>query len=86
MVITSLVVEADKGKASSRVAKVVEGVVTAGNGVFKRERNSVKMTVRNAHPPNEFFDVGHMLLVRFGCKNNGRIPRTIAWADPTIMQ
>ena len=59
-------VEADKPKLTMGVAEIIQGIVTAGNWVFKRQGNRVELAVTDAHSPNEVVDVGDRLLVRLG--------------------
>ena len=53
------------------VAEIIGGIVAAGNWVFKRQGNGVRLAVTDAHAPNEVVDVGDRFLVGFRGKDYG---------------
>jgi hypothetical protein len=66
LVISRFIVQTDEKEPSSRVAEIINGVVSAGNGL-ERNGNLVETTVADSHSPNEVQNVQDMLLMRFGC-------------------
>jgi hypothetical protein len=86
LVVACFVIKTDEREVTGRVTKVVNGIVTAGNWVFKWKSDSVNMAIRYTHSPNEVFNFSDVLLVWFGSQHNGRSPRAIKWTDPSIMQ
>jgi hypothetical protein len=83
-VITGLVVEGNKIKTAGRVAEVVNSIVATRDRILKRESDLVETAIGNAQAPNELEDIGDVLLVRFGSKDDGRAPRPKASPDPTV--
>ena len=50
--------------------KVIDSFVTTGNGKVVHQCNGVKAAVGNAKPPDKVRNVGDVLLVRFGSKDD----------------
>jgi hypothetical protein len=84
LVVASLVVEGYKIETTSRVAEVVDSIVTTRDRIFERKGDLVQETVRNAHAPNKIEDVEDMLLMRLGGEDDGGAPRPITFADPSV--
>jgi hypothetical protein len=84
LVVASLVVEGYKIETTSRVAEVVDGIVTTRDRIFERKGDLVQATVRNAHTPNKIEDVEDMLLMRLGGEDNRGAPRPITFADLSV--
>ena len=45
-------------------------VVASRNGILEWFRDAVQFSIRNAHAPNEVFDIEDVFLVRFGGQND----------------
>jgi hypothetical protein len=63
-------IQTDEPEAANAIPKVVDGIVTARDGVGKWQSHAVKFAVRNAHAPDEVVDVIDVFLVGLGCKDN----------------
>jgi hypothetical protein len=79
LMIACFVVQGNRKEAASSVAKVVDGVVTTQDRIFKRKGDLVKSVVRYTHMPNKF-------LMGFGGKDNSRSPRAQARANPFVVK
>jgi hypothetical protein len=86
LVVASLVVEGYKIETTSRVAEVVDSIVTTRDRIFERKGDLVQATVRNAHTPNKIEDVEDMLLMRLGGEDDRGAPRPITFTDPSVAE
>ena len=88
LVITGFGVEADEVKAAAgSVAKVVEGIVAAGNRVEVRFGDGVELAVVDAEAPDEVLDGVDVFLVGLGCKEGFREPATaVSPVDVTVVE
>ena len=81
-----LAVEANEVQSAMGVAKVVEGIVTMGNGVFKGKGDGVEWSVVDTEAPDEVGDVLNVLLVGFGGKDNLGAPGASTRANPSLVK
>jgi len=85
LVITGLVVKSNKEEEAIRVTEVVDGVITTGDRVLKRECCLVKAPIRNTKSPDEVGDGQDMFLMWLSGQNDGRAPRTKAFPYPPVI-
>ena len=85
LVVAGFSVNADKVEAAVRVAKLFDGIVAASDGVSEGLGDGVQWSVVDAKAPDKIGNVGDVLLMRFGGKNDFRTPRAGALADPVVV-
>ena len=69
LVIAGFGVEADKIKGTAgSIAKIIQSVITAGDGKQEGLRDSIERAVVDTETPYKVFDVVHMFLMRFRCE------------------
>ena len=86
LVVTGAGVQGDEEEGAIVVTKVVDGVVTTGDGVGEGQSDGIQFAVADAHAPNELIDVLDMLLVRLWCKHHHAAPGTATCFDPVVVQ
>ena len=67
-------VDADPEEAASARCKVVDGLVTSGNGKTIGKGNGIEASVVDAKAPDEILDVSDVLLVRLWGEDDHREP------------
>ena len=82
----SFAVETNEVQSAVGVAKVVKGIIAAGNGVFKWVGNGIEGVVVDAKLPDEVGNVMDVFLVGFGGKNDFGTPGTSARLDPSLVE
>jgi hypothetical protein len=85
LVKTGFTVNTDEGELAHGVAKVVKGGVAAWDGVFECFGDGVEWAIINAETPNELGDISDVFLMRFGCEDNFRAPRTATFTNPRVV-
>ena len=83
LVIATLRIKTDEEKLASRVAKVVNGIFAAGNGVLEGQCDTIELTVRNTHTPDKVIDVIDVLLVGLMGEDDKGAPGAVTFADPS---
>ena len=63
-------IKTDEPKMAKPVTKVVDSVVAARDRILEREGDCIQLAVGDAHAPDEVIDVGDVLLMRLGSKDN----------------
>jgi hypothetical protein len=84
LVVACLVVEGCEEQRPSRIAEIVDSVVTARDGAFEREGDLVQTAVRDTETPDKVFNGSDVFLMRLGGEDDGRTPRSEAFPHPAI--
>ena len=82
----SFAVETNEVQSAMGVTKVVKGIVTVGNGVFKGKGDGIEQLVVDTEAPDEVSDVLNVLLVGFGGKDNLGAPGASTRVNPSLVK
>ena len=86
LVKASLAVKANEVQSAMGVAKVVKGIITMGNGVFKGKGDGIEQLVVDTEAPDEVSNVLNVLLVGFGGKDNLGAPGASTRVNPSLVK
>lgn len=86
LVVSSSGIKGDEEEVTVVIAKVVNGIITARDGVCEGQSDGVELAVADTHAPNKFIDVLNMFLVGFWCKHHHAAPGATALFDPVVVK